>query len=172
MTTSRPLAFWTIDLSRDAETAVAFRRDSYVCSFGSDEAFGAPERYLEWLADRIAKEPAGHVHVWKEGVIIGQMEMHIRPGSPNVGYINLFYLTPDARGSGDGDALHEYAVSFMREHSVERVLLSVSPMNARAIGYYRKHGWRDCGAHPDDRSVSMMELMMSGQSSGRRPDKP
>lgn len=161
MTNSRPLVFSTIDLRRDADTAVAFRRDSYICSFGSDDAFGAHEQYLEWLAARIAQEPAGHVHIWNEGVIIGQIEMHVRSGSQNLGYINLIYLRPSARGSGVGDSLHEYAVTFMRERSVNRVLLSVSPMNARAVAYYAKHGWRDCGPRPDDETVHTMDLNLS-----------
>lgn len=48
--------FHTIDLSRDAAAAVAFRRDAHVCSFGSDEGFDEPQ-YLAWLAERIAQAP-------------------------------------------------------------------------------------------------------------------
>src|SRR5690348_16579889 len=87
--TPQALAFRTIELPRDADTAVAFRRDSYICSFGSDSTFGDGAAYLEWLADHIAKHPAGHVHVWKGERIIGQIEMLIRRGAPDEGYVNL-----------------------------------------------------------------------------------
>jgi ribosomal protein S18 acetylase RimI-like enzyme len=160
MTSSQALAFRTIELPRDANTAVDFRRDSYVCSFGSDDAFGRRETYLQWLTDRIARHPAGHVHVWNGDAVIGQIEMHLQPDSPDQGYINLFYLVSSARGHGFGDALHAYAVDFMRVRDARRITLSVSPTNERAVAYYLKHGWRDCGPRPRDRSVHLFELMV------------
>lgn len=108
------LDFRTMDLSRNADAAVAFRRDSYVCSFGSDEAFGDVEIYLAWLRDRVARQPAGHVHVWQGSTIIGQLEMLIQETSPVRGYVNLFYLVPEARGRGLGAALHQYFLQFMQ----------------------------------------------------------
>jgi len=161
MTSSAALVFRTIELPRDADTAVAFRRDSYVCSFGSDHAFGARETYLQWLTDRIARHPAGHVHVWNGDTIIGQMEMHLRPDCPDQGYINLFYLVPSERGHGFGNALHAYALDFMRANNARRVALSVSPTNERAMAYYLKHGWRDRGPRPRDLSVHVFELDLS-----------
>lgn len=154
------LRFCTIDLLRDAELAVAFRRDSYVCSFGSDEAFGEVDSYLDWLRDRIALQPRGHVHVWQGQSIIGQLEMLIQPTTPVRGYINLFYLVPAARGRGFGDALHDYAFEFMRAGAATLARLSVSPGNARAISYYLKHSWRDLGLCAADNSVRLMELAL------------
>lgn len=154
----RALNFHTIDLERHADLAVAFRRDSYICSFGADEAFGAAEDYLEWLRKRIIAYPRGHVHAWCDGDIVGQLEMRTFPEHPVRGYINLFYLVPEARGLGLGDALHQYAYTFMRDRGARRAGLHVSPTNARALGYYRKHGWRDCGPKLGDSSVHVMEL--------------
>jgi len=155
--TSGELSFRTIDLERDAQTAVTFRRDSYLCSFATDEAF-AVEGYLPWLRERIARQPLGHVHAWSGQQIVGQLEMIVQATSPPTGYVNLFYLAPECRGLGLGVALHEYVVEFMRQGGVELASLSVSPTNARALAYYRKHGWRDRGPRPDDASVRRMEL--------------
>jgi ribosomal protein S18 acetylase RimI-like enzyme len=152
------LRFETIDLARHAEEAVAFRRDSYVCSFGSDQAFGSADEYLAWLGDRITLQPAGHVHVWDGTAIIGQLEMRALDSTPVRGYVNLFYLVPEARGRGLGDALHDYFLRFMRGGGAQLARLSVSPDNTRALAYYRKHGWRDLGPRSDDSAVHLMEL--------------
>ena len=64
---SQQLDFRPIDLSRHGALAIEFRRDSYVCSFGSDEIFvaenGADGRgYIDWLRVRLQQFPEGHVH--------------------------------------------------------------------------------------------------------------
>ncbi len=57
-----PLSFRTIDFERDHALSVAFTRDTFVCSFGSDERFmDGPEAidgYLHWLRDAIADQPS------------------------------------------------------------------------------------------------------------------
>jgi ribosomal protein S18 acetylase RimI-like enzyme len=162
------LSFRTIELERDAETAVAFRRDSYLCSFGTDEAFGGVAAYLAWLRDRIARQPLGQVHVWRGQQIVGQLEMVVQATTPPRGYINLFYLAPEWRGRGLSAALHQYALEFMRDGGASQVRLSVSPSNARALAYYRKYAWRGLGPRPDDASLLLMELSLDASSSGMR----
>lgn len=154
---TRKFSFRTIDLTLNADTAVALRRDSYVCSFGSDQAFGNADDYVAWLKDRIAIQPAGHVHVWDGTNIIGQMEMLIHQTTPIRGYVNLFYLVPEARGRGIGATLHAYFLEFMRGGGARLARLSVSPSNVQALAYYRKHGWRDLGTRADDGTVHLME---------------
>lgn len=70
---------------------------------------------------------------------------------PRRGYVNLFYLTERMRGSGVSGDLQDYAMSFMHQQ------LSVSPTNARALGFYRKHGWRDVGLRLGRGTVKVME---------------
>ena len=161
-TCSADLEFRTIDLVRDADAAVAFRRDSYICSFGTDEAFGQVDSYLDWLRERISRQPRGHVHIWNGASLIGQLEMLVQQTSPVRGYINLFYLVPEMRGRGFGDAIQHYAIEHMRAGGARFVRLSVSPTNTRAISYYLKHSWRDLGPRPDDASVRLMELLLEG----------
>ena len=157
-----PLQFRPIDVALHGELSIAFRRDSYVCSFGSDALFieenGADGHgYLEWLRARVLSFPDGHVHAWRGEDIVGQIEMVIGPTS---GYINLFYLRPDARGRGLGEALHAYAVALLQRQGVSVAGLSVSPTNERALRYYERHGWRDLGARAGAGHVHEMELVV------------
>lgn len=157
------LRFETIDLQRHADVCVAFRRDSFVCSFGSDEGFdreNGPDgaRYLAWLRSRIEDQPLGHVHVWREDSIVGQIEMRVLPGPPISGYVNLFYLLPEMRGRGASSALQRYAVQFFRQRHADVARLRVSPTNPRAFAYYRKHGWQDLGLDLQRGNVHEMEL--------------
>jgi len=158
------LDFRPIDLSRHGALAVEFRRDSYVCSFGSDQIFveenGADGRgYLDWLRLRLQQFPEGHVHTWLGEEIVGQIEMII---GPRGGYINLFYLRPDARGHGLGDELHDYAVAVLQRQRVGVAGLSVSPTNVRAVRYYERHGWRNLGPRPGAVHVHELELAIPG----------
>jgi ribosomal protein S18 acetylase RimI-like enzyme len=161
---SSQLQFHPIDLARHGAIAVDFRRDSYVCSFGNDAIFveenGADgSGYLAWLAARLEHFAEGHVHAWQGDSIVGQIEMII---GPRGGYVNLFYLRPDARGHGLGDALHAYAVALLGRHRVGLAGLSVSPTNTRAIRYYQRHGWLDRGPRPGAPHVHEMELVLTG----------
>jgi ribosomal protein S18 acetylase RimI-like enzyme len=158
--TSTRLAFRTIDLGLHAAVCVTFRRDSFVCSFGVDNFFveaGPDGRdYLDRLEPRIAKFPDGYVHLWLDDKIIGQMEMQIRD-EPRIGYVNLFYLVEEMRGVGLGSELQDYAMQFCARRDRQTAQLSMSPTNARAVAYYRKHGWRDLGPRPGHEHVHLMQ---------------
>jgi ribosomal protein S18 acetylase RimI-like enzyme len=156
--------FVPIDLDAHGADCVRFRRDSFVTSFGSNEAFiresGADgATYLAWLAERIREFPDGFVQVWDGASLVGQIEMRPK-GTPPIGYVNLFYLVPDVRGTSLGDALHDYVLGVLRREGIRTAQLSVSPTNARARSYYRKHGWRDLGPRPGHYNVNLMELVI------------
>jgi ribosomal protein S18 acetylase RimI-like enzyme len=157
------IRFEPIDLARHGETCVRFRRDSYYCSFGAGEAFdaarGGAAGYIERLRERLVRLPEGIVHVWRGDTIIGQIEAQIAAGGI-AGYVNLFYLVPEERGSGAGDALHDYVVSLFSRLDVPSIRLSVSPGNARALKYYAKHGWRDVGPRPDHPTARLLERVV------------
>ena len=154
------LAFKPIDLDAHASACVAFRRDSFICSFGVDGFFNeaGPEgvNYIERLRLRTTKFRDGYVHVWDGDQIVGQMEMQILE-EPRRGYVNLFYLIEEMRGAGVSGELQDYAMDFMRRHGVQIAHLSVSPTNSRALAFYRKHGWRDLGLRPGRDNVNLME---------------
>jgi hypothetical protein len=71
------LAFKPIDLDAHASTCVAFRRDSFRCSFGVDSFFdeAGPDgaHYIERLRPRIGKFPDGYVHVWRGDEIVDRV---------------------------------------------------------------------------------------------------
>jgi len=154
------LVFRPIDLDAHALVCVEFRRDSFICSFGVDgffdQAGAAGAHYIERLRLRAAKFRDGYVHAWLGDTIVGQIEMQILE-APRIGYVNLFYLVERLRGAGFGDELQEYSMRFMARHGVDTVRLSVSPSNARALAFYRRHGWRDLGLRPGRDDVHLME---------------
>ena len=157
---TKRLVFRTINLDTHASVCVSFRRDSYISSFGKDDFFKEAGtdgvHYIERLQLRIAKFPDGYVHAWHGDTIVGQMEMQILE-EPRRGYVNLFYLAEEMRGTGVSHELQDYAMDFMRLHEVQTAQLSVSPTNTRALTFYRKHGWRDLGMRPGRDNVNLME---------------
>ena len=156
----KQLTFKPIDLDAHASLCVAFRRDSFICSFGEDNFFdeAGPDgvNYIERLRLRITKFPDGYVHAWYGDKIVGQLEMQILD-EPRRGYVNLFYLVEAKRGAGISGELQDYAMDFMRRHRVQTAQLSVSSTNVRALAFYHKHGWRDLGPRPGRDIVNLME---------------
>jgi len=103
------LCFKSIDLETHGDVYVRFRRDSFICSFARDGFFdGAGPNgvdYLEGLRQRQTRFPDGYVHLWYRDKIIGQVGMQILE-EPRMGYVNLFYLIAEMRGTGAATTLH------------------------------------------------------------------
>lgn len=55
----------------------------------------------------------------------------------------VLYVRAEHWGAGLGHVLHQRAVARMRERGFGRATLWVLRGNQRAIGFYRRHGWRD-----------------------------
>ena len=83
------------------------------------------------------------VHAWENDLIVGQIESRIRPD--NTGYVNLFYIAPNARRRGLGRKLNDYVIAMFSSLDVDVARLTVSIGNERAIGFYRSLGWIDLG---------------------------
>jgi len=157
-----PLYFKSIDLSSTTDLCVLFREDSFVASFGDaikfyEEDQKGAQRYLEWLRNKLEKDPASAVHVWEGSTIIGQMELGVFKDEPNIGNVNLYYLVPEKRGIGLSRYLDEYAVQHLKGLGLKKARLSVSPTNIRAIRFYEKYGWQDIGPRPGRPEVHFME---------------
>ncbi|MBD2094662.1 GNAT family N-acetyltransferase [Trichocoleus sp. FACHB-591] len=155
------LEFKPIDLAKHADVCVAFREDSYVCSFGSAELFhGADgkgaERYVNWLCEKMKRFPGGCIHVWSGSEIIGQMEMGRFRSDASLGYVNLYYVTARWRGTGVASLLDEYATAFFKRLSLHSARLSVTPTNTRAVEFYLRHGWKDLGPRENAPEVHYM----------------
>jgi RimJ/RimL family protein N-acetyltransferase len=162
----RKLFFKTIDLEKDHLTAVKFREDSFIASFGNANQFfesdgDGPLRYLEWLKAKIAHHPRFALHVWQEDKIIGQLELSKLRADPSVGYVNLYYLVADKRGTGVAEQLDQYTTDLFRELGFKKMRLSVSPSNFRAINFYEKMGWTSLGPREAQPEVFFMEKLIS-----------
>lgn len=151
-----------INVERDAEVCIAFRREMYASSFGSyegveDEMGEDNAIYLEQLRAKIASLPEGNVHLWRGDRIVGQAEMRQLDEEPHVGYVSLFHVAADCRGEGLGRVLHEHAVDVFRRRGKKLMRLSVSISNARAIAFYRRLGWAAVGTRPNKEPMAIME---------------
>jgi ribosomal protein S18 acetylase RimI-like enzyme len=154
------LVFKPIDFDTHSHVCVAFRRATFISGFGWDGFFAKEgvngEKYLERLRAHSSRCPDGNVHAWKVGEIVGQLEMRVLDDPRRV-HVSLFYLVEHLRGTGAADDLQRYALRFMRSQGVVSAQLNVSPTNARALSYYRKHGWQDRGPSPGRDDVLLME---------------
>lgn len=129
-----------IDVDKHRNVIISFRRDSFKVSFGTDHDFDEDE-YVRWVQDQSALFPDGFILLMEKGVPIGQLELTLKDyeGS-KIGYVNLYYLIPERRGSGMGNKLHQYALQFFRTQGVSEYHLRVSPSNHQALGFYRRNG--------------------------------
>lgn len=150
------LNFDRIDTEKDRDTVVKFRKDSFIVSFGNASGFGSEENYLSWLADKIRQFPHGFLLVKENDQAVGQLELSIREfEGKNIGYVHLYYLIPDKRGSGLGKHLHDYALDFFKKQNVKEYHLRVSPSNKQAINFYKKIGMEAMGEEVDGKVIRM-----------------
>lgn len=160
------LAFRPVDLEMHLDVCVRFGIDANVCAFGSAERFHASDgkgtdRYVVWLKQKANDLPGCVVHVWRDEKIIGQIEMGRVATNPTVGYVNLFYLIPSARGQGLGVLLEAYAWAFLSGQGCQSLRLSASPSNLPAWRFYERAGWKDQGARED---VPDLNLLHKGRA--------
>lgn len=150
------MQFDPIQLPRERETVLTFRKDSFAVSFGTTENFGSEDKYLNWLENNIARFPKGFVLVRDSGKPIGQMELAIREYEGNaVGYVHLYYLVLEKRGMGIGSRLDDYARDFFREKGMSEFHLRVSPTNHQAMAFYQKNEMQTVGPEMDGKVIRM-----------------
>jgi GNAT superfamily N-acetyltransferase len=156
-----PLEFKLIDLAKHADLCVKFRIDSYVCGAGSAEMFyqqnTSEQGYVDWLRNRMRELPGSCVHLWRGTEIVGQLELGLTRAGPDIGYVNLYYLIPEVRGSGLSERLDEYVRSFYADLRIKRAKLHVGLANSRAIRFYEKHGWKNLGPDPRHPEILLFE---------------
>lgn len=149
------LQFKTIDLQKQSEQAIRFRKDSFKVSFGEADDFDEAD-YLQWLEEKIAAYPDGFVMVEEEGELVGQLELSIQEYSgKRIGYVNLYYLIPSKRGGGRGKALHAYATKFFLHRQVTEFHLRVAPGNDAARCFYQKIGMEEIGPEVGGKVIRM-----------------
>lgn len=159
------LRFAPIDLARHGALCVAFRRDMYVASFGSDaglegEIGPGGTAYLSQLFRRLESLPEGNAHLWKQDAVVAQTEMSVVDEEPGVGYVHLFYVAPGHRGQGLGRLLHQHAAAVFTARGMQRMRLSVAERNAAAIAFYRALGWQRTGTRAHREAMDVMEYRL------------
>ncbi len=83
----------------------------------------------------------------------------IAPDGERPAELISLWVAPAARGRGVGDEAVRQVLGWVRrEHPASRVVLSVKVDNDHAIRLYRRHGFVDAGASPDDRDERLMRL--------------
>lgn len=148
---------------KDAATCIRLRREMYVASFGSehglDEEMGPGDAlYLEQLRAKMAQLPQGNVHLWRDGEIVGQLEMRLVEGEDELAYLSLIHVAREWRGHGLGKRLHDHAIAVSRGLGKRAMRLSVSQRNTAAMHFYRRLGWVVAGARPNRLPMVIMEI--------------
>lgn len=151
-----------IDLA-DAETCVRMRREMYATSFGTEDGLEAEMGaanviYLRQLREKLDQWPEANVHLWRDGRIVGQLEMRHPAGEDHVGYLSLIHVIPELRGHGLGKRLHEHAMQASRARGKRLMRLSVAEHNTAALRFYRQLGWKVVGTRPNRLPMALMEI--------------
>lgn len=109
--------------------------------------FGIPR--LEAL---LADEPDALLVAEFKGNLVGVLEMDWNKTCPVGGFtapeLNKIYILEWFCGQGIGDQLIRTAEDLLRERGEEQVWLWLLETNARALAFYRKHGYEVIGKAP------------------------
>lgn len=137
-----------VDMIKYRKQIIAFRKDSFIISFGSAELLLGKnglgiESYLQTLESRSQSLPGSCVHVFYRDRLVGQIELRFSRTCKDAGYVNLFYLISDYRMLGIGLWLDQYAMRFFHNHNKTSAYLNVSYTNHHAIKFYLKNGWME-----------------------------
>src|SRR5688572_28719933 len=119
--------FQKIDLKKNIDLCVEFRRDSYQSSFSDPDEwkkYWNEGEYRKWILEHSKKFPEGLLHFFVDSEIVGQLEFAYMGES---GHVNLYYLHPDHRGKGYGDLLQKKVVSILNQKGCKTATLRVSP---------------------------------------------
>jgi RimJ/RimL family protein N-acetyltransferase len=94
--------------------------------------------------------------VFENGEPIGQLELTMKQyEGKEIGFVNLYYLTPEKRGKGFSSKLHEYALNFFKARNLKEYHLRVSPSNQNALDFYAKNGMKKIKSEMDAKVIRM-----------------
>ena len=112
------------------------------------------------MDQKIKEFPKGFVLIKEKDKYIGQLELTIRKyEGKTIGYVNLYYLTPEMRGKGKEKTLHNYAKQFFESHKVKEFHLRVSPENTAAVKFYHKIGMQEVGPEAEGKVIRMKGVL-------------
>ncbi|PBB06637.1 GNAT family N-acetyltransferase [Salimicrobium humidisoli] len=149
------MEFTSIDVKKERDTVLRFRREVFQESFGSSDSMNE-EDYLDWLQKKAEEFPDGMKLVKKKGETVGQLELSVREFKGRIiGYVHLFYLEKEWRDLGFGLNLYNYAMKFFRDKDITEFHLRVAPENRRAVAFYKKLGMKEAGEELNGKVIRM-----------------
>ncbi len=159
------LNFAPIDLDMSGDLSIRFKLEAFRAGSGSEAGFydvydGDAKNYLDWIRQGLDDDPESRVHVWRDGSIVGQVELSARSRFADAGYVHLYFLVPELRGQGLGDDLDDYAAAFFSRRGIDRARLSVNRTNSRALAFYERQGWVRLGPRDDHPESLLFERMI------------
>src|SRR5579883_2311422 len=143
------LEFKPIDLEKHADLCIAFTQDTHRLTEGPKAVFEGAVGYIERMREKLAADPMSCLFAWLKGEVVGQVNLGVFGPDPSIGYINVFYVTPERRGTGIASEMERYACARLRAAGFSEARLSVAWANKRAVRFYEKHGWSDLGERQD-----------------------
>ncbi len=143
---AKALAFRPACPQGDASILIAFARDLYRESLGSDAGFwhdygACGEKFPLWIAACAAADPGFAAMLTENGAAIGLVVLGMSRRKA-LGHVHHFYVVPERRGQGFGGLLDEYARRTLGRAGASRARLNVAPRNERAIRFYLAQGWQ------------------------------
>ncbi len=141
------MEFEEVNLEKNLDLYLGFRRDAHFLSYESDREFNV-EECINWFQSLKENNPAGFKQVVLNGQIIGLLEY--KSGIEDVngeltGYINLIYLLPEYRGKNLGEELQSQILSRFIFDGCKFAYLRYLPKNVVAGSFYKKNGWEPKG---------------------------
>ena len=142
------LSFRPLDPARDKERYLTSYADCWRCAHRDTAGF-VPSPYWTTALSRAAACPDAVAVVEMAGDFAGVMELDTARGAETgLGWISLFYLTPECRGHGLGVQLLGQSVAVYRNLGRSRLCLHGAPDNAPARRFYRHYGFGQTGEDP------------------------
>jgi GNAT superfamily N-acetyltransferase len=153
------IRFEPIAIDTHFSQCVAFRRDAYLCSFGTDVGFeDSIIGYKALLQQNTLEKGWFYFHIWHESQLIGQLEFRSFSKTPDTGYVQLIYLIPEYRGLGLGTELQEFIRTQLRDAGCSKAKLSVSRANKTALRHYKRSGWTYLFPNPKGKNMDFYQL--------------
>lgn len=155
------ITFRKISIDDDFDLCVEARKDAYFCSFGHYDGFDDfISGYRERVRERLTIQAWFYIHIFVAGQFAGQLEFRSFSSEPDTGYVHLIYLKPNFRGLGLASKLQDYIVKVLSKAGCKRAVLSVSRTNARALAFYKSHGWEFVRKNPKHDETDFYQLWL------------
>jgi len=99
------------------------------------------QHYFPELNRTQARDPRFVSMAMSGGRAVGLVDAFPMPPNPRKAFMRFLYVLPKLRGAGIADRLVTYSDGLLGGMGCREILLDVRAGNARAVAFYRRHGW-------------------------------